>query len=163
MDLETPYDEAQKKLQGTMMFVNGELKEIHKFYFDERVVQTIDHLTGNAATEKVETLEVYLPESGVYASPYGFHVIITKIPKRQWLKSFHSSFYRVSVVGDTGNCSNILASVSKAKKLNIFVDSKGYIYYWNRLIGYIKDPSTYTCTNKAFRQELIDWDKYDNR
>jgi hypothetical protein len=162
MDLEYPEEEANKKLVDTIMFVNGKLEHILKFYVPENIVLVRDYNLCCEVQKTVKTLEVYLPEAGVYPSPKGYYVIITKIPKRQWLKSFSTSFYSVDIVGGDVETNNVLTEISKVKKCNIFVTSQGYIFYWKQIIGYIQDSKTIICTNKAFKQELIDWDRNGN-
>jgi hypothetical protein len=163
MDLPNPVDEASKKLIGTMMFVNGKLKQVDKFLFDLDAVAVFDYDKDTTVAEVVKTLEVYLPEAGAYAHPDGYYVVLNKIPKRQWLRSFHSSFYNVQIVGERLTSNEIMAGIADKKKVNVFVSFDKYIYYWSNTIGYVKNSSTLVCTNPAFKQEIIDWDRNDNK
>lgn len=163
MDLPDPREEAKKKLVGTTMIINGRPMKTMSFFFDDGAIE-VD--LGNTSTcIKVKTLEVYLPEAGVYKHQDGYHVIITKVPKRQWLKSFHLSYYNVNTVGRDGynKGANIFDGIFDKKKQDIFVTEEGFIYFWTKKIGYIKDTNTIVCTNKVFKQELIDWSIYGNR
>ena len=160
MDLPNPEEEAKKKLIGTIMIVNGKPGKIISFDVTSNLIE----VQGEFRTEiiKVKTLEVYLPESGVYSHPNGTYIIIQKIPKRQWLKSFNSSYYDVEVIGNADWNISLFDGIFDKKKQDIFVDIEKRVFFWSTQIGYIKDSSTIVCINKTFRQELIDWDKYDN-
>ena len=156
MNLPNPLEEANKKLVDTYMLVNGQVKLIKEFniYGDDAVVYCPKK--DNIFVEKIETLEIFLPEAGLYQLKAGGHVCLTKKPNRQWHKSYRPGNYNVEPFGSgTGN-SFICELVGKQKK-DILVHSNGLIYYWNKVIGRVKNSSEIVCTNIHYKQELMDW------
>lgn len=159
MDLEDPTDEARKKLERTWMVVNGELLFIKEFFFDDSCVFTQDPGTGEDIAVIVETLDVFLPEAGLYPIANGNILYINKIPKRQWLKSYHDSFYTCKVIGSVRNATPVLPQIVGKNKQDIAVDKNQGIWYWDTLIGHVKDSMSIICINTMFKQELIDWSR----
>ena len=154
INLDNPFNEASKKLYGTWMLVNGVIVQIRQF---EEHTAYFYNENGDSCKEIVKTLETWLPESGNYKLSTGNFVTIIKTAKRQWLKSFHDSFYSIHVEGKKPL--NYLNEIAHTKKQDILVDKNKTIWWWNTTIGYVKNHKTIVCTNKNFIQELIDWSK----
>ena len=153
--LENPFSEASKKLHGTWMLVNDKLAQIREF--QDGGIAYLYNENGEPYKEIVKTLETWLPESGNYALSNGSFATIVKTAKRQWLKSFHDSFYSIYIEGRKPK--NYLNELAHAKKQDILVDGTKTIWWWDTVIGYIKNHKTIVCTNKNFVQEITDWSK----
>jgi hypothetical protein len=161
LNLEEPFSEASKKLQNTWMFVNDELQFVKEF-LDNNCVCIRNFTTEKTEKVKVRTLDVWLPEAGVYALSSGNHVLITKLPKRQWLKSFSDSYYRMSLFGNKDQKGSLYKEASKSKKQNIYVDQDKYIWWWDVKIGFVNSSHSLKCTNQHYEQELRDWNRNAN-
>jgi hypothetical protein len=158
LNLEEPFNEAEKKLRHTWMFVNDELQYIQEFQ-DSNIVLVVDTITNKTSKVKVKTLEVWLPEAGVYPLPNGNFVLLTKLPKRQWLKSFSDTYYRMSLFGEKDQKDSMHKQLAKVKKQNIYVDHNKFIWWWDTKIGHVSSSHSLKCTNQHFSQELVDWCK----
>lgn len=158
LNLEDPFNEAEKKLRHTWMFVNDELQYIHEFQ-DGNIILVLDPSTNKASKIKVKTLEAWLPEAGVYPLPNGNFVLLTKLPKRQWLKSFSDTYYRMSLYGDNPQADSMHRQMSKVKKQNIYVDPNKVIWWWDIKIGFVNSACSLKCTNQHYEQELRDWNR----
>jgi hypothetical protein len=158
MDMNDPWAEARKKLVGVWMFVNGKLVYIVDFSKPDNGV-FINYNEGDREFVKNPKLEVWLPESGLYQVDK-ILLTISKVPKRQWLKSFSSSFYTINTPDKSPLPKDFkIGDIERAKKLDIAVDKHARVWYWENLIGYIKDSSNIVCTNLVYKQELLDWNK----
>lgn len=156
MDLPNPLEEANKKLVDTYMLVNGQVKMIKEFNIYEDTAITWSPKTNISSIEKIETLEIFLPEAGLYQLDKKGFVCLTKKPLRQWHKSYRPGNYNVEPFGSGIDNSFICELVGKQKK-DILVHSNGFIYYWNKIIGRVKNSSEIVCTNIHYKQELMDW------
>jgi hypothetical protein len=156
LNLEEPFTEASKKLQNTWMFVNEEIQFVKEF-LDNNCIYIKNYTTDKTEKVKVKTLDVWLPEAGIYALSSGNHVLITKLPKRQWLKSYSDSYYRMALYGDKYQKGSIHKEASKSKKQNIYVDEHKYIWWWDTPIGHVNNSNSIKCTNQHYSQELKDW------
>lgn len=159
MDLEDPLDEVKRKLSRTWMIVNGELKFIREFFINDGLVVVEDDLTDKQSTIIVKTLDIFLPEAGLYPIANGNILYINKIPKRQWLKSYSDSFYTCKVIGSVRDKIAALPQIVGKKKQDIAVDKNQDIWYWDVPIGHVKDSMSIICTNMMFKQELMDWSR----
>ncbi|UOF80668.1 hypothetical protein [Caudoviricetes sp.] len=157
------FDEAKKKLIGTIMLVNGVPITITSFNWetDEITGSEWVGMVGNKKW-KVKTLQTYLPEAGLYPLSTGQLLLVTKHPKRQWYKSYHSNYYVLKLIGSQrkgveDKVLNHIREIYKKERKDIHVDGVGDIYYFSLKIGYILNKKHLVCTNKNFVQELIDW------
>lgn len=163
MDLPDPAIEAKRKLVNTYMVVNGKVLYIKDFNYalDFALCSIDNNSTGYKV--RVNTLEVWLPETGLYPLNNGQAAFVTKCPKRQWLKSFSPSYYYINFIGENikplDESSSYYNHIYQSKRVTIFVDSYRDIYYFNRNIGYVKDSITIVCTDSRFLQELKDWER----
>ena len=159
MDLDEPFVEANKKLIDTYIFINDELvylKEIGEGT-GTVIVEDLEHRVLKRM--KVSTIKVFLPETGIYPLEKGGFVFLTRLPKKQWHKSFTTNNYSFLCVNCKKDSKTIL-NISKSKRYILYVDSDKQIYYLTRCIGYIKNAQEVVCTNLNFKQELKDWIKY---
>lgn len=157
MDMASPWDEAKKKLTGTWVIINKE-----PCYFIEivDVDENLVHVQGTKGEKKhvkVETLDTFLPESGLYPLSNGQLLLMVKKPKRQWKKSFSDDFYSYKAIGKKTNLpKGWLADVYSNKVSDIACDKEGHIYFWENLIGR-RSKDTIICLDNNFEQELLDW------
>jgi len=149
--------EANKKLTGTYCFINGKLKKCREFH-DKGSVYHYNTTNTKMEETTVTSFKIWLPESGLYQLPNGALFLILKQPKRQWAKSYSDDYYHIIPI-DGDYTDNFYEQLSEANKLNIAITRNGFIYWWNQLIGYIKNEDNIVCTNTAFKQELIDWNR----
>lgn len=156
--------EAKKKLHNTYMVVNGAIWFVKELDFASGcALCTASTKSPKYSKIKVDTLSTWLPETGLYPLTNGVAVLIVKLPKRQWLKSYSDTYYSMKFVGQSelpvdpsfSTCHQVYLS----KKTSIFVDASGFIYYFDKKIGYVKDSNTLVCTDSKFLQELKDWER----
>jgi len=155
-DIHNIYDEAKKKLMGSWCFVNNELVQIYDIPSDSVITADV---CGKKKHIEVQTLKTWLPQTGIYPLESGQACFVVKQPKRQWHRSFMHSFYNVSSLEPTLLPKNYLQLIAASQKTNIFVDTKQNIWWWSKIIGFVKNNETIVCTNKYYKQELIDWCK----
>jgi hypothetical protein len=156
MDMQNPWDEAKKKLLETWCIVNGAPFYLRDFSSMSTVEGKFSGVDKQAEIT-VETLEVFLPESGLYPTTKGNACLVIKKPKRQWQKSFNENFYTVMMIGNVGTQpKNYIEEIAKSKRVDIFKDKSGDIYYWETKIGRV-EKNTLICFDKNFEQELKDW------
>lgn len=159
MDMKDPYEEARKKLLETWVIVNGIPSKILEFHGEESDKLTLRSTTGIASVELVKTLEIFLPESGVYADEKGGGILVVKLPKRQWQKSFSENFYKIrAIVKGHKVPTNYLDFVHKGPRQDIFLDGKKNIWFWENQIGKIENGKV-VCLDMNFEQELKDWSR----
>lgn len=162
MDMDNPYNEADKKLTKTWMFVNGSLQYIHSFNYDDEEV-VVQDFRGVKSAIKVSLLEVFLPETGLYTTthPDGVDILlITKEPKKQWHKSFNTSFYLVKGVNkdiSMNNVSYYLKYLDPLSRKSLLVLENRDIIFFDKSIGYVNDEKAIICTDSRYKQELKDW------
>lgn len=161
IDLKEPLEEAKKKLTDTYMLVNGRVAFVRSFdNADDNIIFITDTQTGEHLNEDVKTLDVWLPETGVYKLKDGYCAYITKIPKRQWAKSFNRNFYKAKILGLEKDLSTSrYTEVANSVRESITNDIGGNIWFLNKRIGIISNK-TVTCLDKNYLQELKDWSKY---
>lgn len=158
-DMKEPWDEAKKKLHETWVIVNGEPVKILEFYGTDSSIVDAKQTNGEIKAISVETLELFLPESGIY-SDGKVGLLVVKLPKRQWQKSFSDLFYKVRTVTKEAALipKNYLDIIYKGKRQDIFVDGKKNIWFWENLVGKI-DKGNIVCLDMNFEQELRDWSR----
>lgn len=160
MDMPNPTDEADKKLTKCYMVVNGEIKYVYSYLHDKGGLSFYDRATDKKHAIVVKTLDVFLPESGIYKCE-DTYIQVVKKPVRQWQRSMSENFYTVQdlLTGNGRMDSVVLTKIFKGKKVDVWVSSEANIYYKNSRIGFIKDEDTLICENKHFKQELLDWSR----
>lgn len=165
--LDLPYKwvfkEAQTKLNETRMFLNGALVYIvsisqdHGVMYKFLISPTKDYAPLLMQASDVSSLEVFLPQSGIYRTTSGQVVMLTKNPIRQWKRSYNNGIYNYTcLVGDTDLYPEELIIDSRT---DIWVSPKNHILYYDIIIGEVVGKTIF-CTNKLYEQELIDWIKY---
>lgn len=159
MDMNDPLHEANKKLLGTWMIVNSKLMEIKEFLPTDNIIYAYSKKENKNINIKVETLDVFLPETGLYSREDFGAVFIHKVPKRQWFKSFHISFYQLIYLGKQNKGKGIMENLHKIKPIKFWVSPEADIYYRDNNIGYIDNNLNIVCTNILFKQELMDWNR----
>jgi len=157
MDLKDPLDEARKKLQDTYMVVNGKILYIKEFFTGTNQLLSINEDTGDGTLIDVLTLDVFLPEAGLYQLSSGNLLCLSKIPKRQWLKSFSRTYYNSDVLGTVTQETRPILDILYQKPQKIAVNSIGNIYFLQTKIGVVKNAKEFICLDLNFAQELIDW------
>ena len=163
MDLTHPEEEAKKKLSKTYMILNGKVAFISEFSIGHNQVVVYDNFTAKSDIVTVETLKTFLPEAGLYQLKNGNLYLLLKIPKRQWLKSFSYTFYKmVCLYEECPQAYEPLNDIYNISKKDIAVSGNGIIYYWGKAIGFIKNSNTITCSNINYHQELTDWSRDAN-
>jgi hypothetical protein len=158
MDLSNPISEANKKLLETYMVVNGEVVLIKEFVYDSDKV--IVKKSTKLQEIKVESIDVFLPESGIYRLDNDFRVLITKVPKRQWCKSFSSSYYNWVFLSGKQTSEWLTELYKNLETRSDITLIKDKFYYWDKMIGYIKSSKTKSsvvCEDLNFKQELVEY------
>lgn len=164
MELDNPIAEANKKLRNTYMIVNGEIALVSDFNIETN--QIFINNGKNVESVIAKSLKVWLPDAGLYQSDIGNLLLVSKIPKRQWSKSFSGEYYKVEQVGQIGfrhrkysHSLQLYNSILDKEPLDFGVDSCGDIYYENELVGSVVDSKSIMCHNPNYEQELSDWCK----
>jgi hypothetical protein len=158
--------EANKKLINTVMFLNGELKYIIEFHWDHNKVSFLDYNAmvegGNHSIGIVKSLEIFMPETGIYSSSELGYIYINKVPKKQWSKSFSEAGYILYTLAKKATKLNSyiqwrnILNLTSFKKVDIIVDKEKNIFYHNHFIGVIGEDRV-ICKNELFTQEIKDW------
>lgn len=150
--LKEGFSSSSPKLYDTWMFVNGELTYIGGF---DSASSSIMDEKGNLI--KVETLEPWLPESGIYTDGKTY-VHISKRTHKHWHKSYRDANYNTTFLGDSSELDRTKLAKSKPQKL---IALRGTIYYERCVVGYIEDKEV-KCINPSLYQELIDYSSRRN-
>lgn len=146
--------EAQAKLQDTDMLIDGKLYYIYEIGQD--YIRAGDGEGNEPVFREVSSLEVWLPETGVYFHKYsGSPIFLQRKPLRQWKKSFSSDFYKISF--PKGSFPFSVLEVDPTIRREFWVDAEGTIWHYESVVGYIKDSQSLVCTTKLYEQELRDW------
>lgn len=74
--------EASRKFVGTWCVINGELNLIQDI-----TPEGILTNNTNFEPEDIETIETWMPETGIYESEKSYY-FLNRLPKKQWKKSF---------------------------------------------------------------------------
>jgi hypothetical protein len=158
--------EANKKLVNTVMFLNGKLEYIIEFHWDFNKVSYLNYDSlvkeGDPLNVAVKSLEVFMPETGLYSSSEFGYIYINKVPKKQWAKSFSEAGYmlyalvkKATKVNTYIQWKNIL-NLTSFKKVDIIVNEEKEIFYHNHFIGVLVEDKV-ICSNELFTQEIKDW------
>lgn len=152
-DLQLCESEAKSKLEETYMVLNGSVVKIYEFFPHANVIRISDE---NGQEEKlVETLEVFLPEVGVYF-PTLIPTLLKKSPIKKWKKSFNFGLYTFQGAVSEAYVDQVY-KFHKCTPVHLF-DYKEAVYFDDKKVGkYNPFTSTVTCTNFDFYQELSDW------
>jgi len=162
LDMKDASGQANHKLAGTLMFVNGELKTINTFDIYENVVYAYRQGDTDLKAYVIKTLEVFMPETGLYHLDDGNLLFIRKSASHQYSRSYNGLLYCLRIVysGKSEPCSiPMLYKLVNYQHRNIAVNRDGYIFYWDECIGYVKDENTVVCTKDLYKQELKDWSR----
>jgi hypothetical protein len=160
MDLPSPFDEARRKLNGTYCIVNNTLVYIVGITTSGIVVQVPgEREDTNINDKQVESISLWLPDSGIYKILGLGWVKLTREPKRQWKKSFSTEFYRLNSL--TGSPFDLdgerISNIFKSKKENDIWVFDNYIMYYDLIIGTINLDNSITVINPIFEQEIRDF------
>jgi len=160
MDMPNPNDEADRKLTKCFMLVNGEIRYVTEYLHEKGGLTYYDHKVDKKVSVVVKTLDVFLPEAGVYKCE-DTYIYVTKKPMRQWQRSISEGFYSVEdfITGSGRMTTDVVSKIYKGKKVDIWVSPNAKLYYKNHNVGYVKDENTFICTSKHFKQELLDWSR----
>lgn len=165
LEIDNPKTEADRKLVNTVMLVNKVPTKIKSFDLDNSFIMGYicnDFTREESCVLKVEDLDVYTPEPGTYISRDKEIVLLEKIPKRIWYKSYHEAQYEISKI-----CSGNISPknygcdfiYNHCIKKDLCVDKRNRIFFWNIHIGNVQENNKIQCTNPLFKQELIDWER----
>lgn len=154
LPLSKVFDEASPKLETTVMKVNGELMYIHRVRQEGLIVSGLSGKEKTLLEKDIQTLEVWLPKTGVYTQRgTNNKVVLTRIPERQWRRSFCTSFYGVNYFSeDEFN----LLDVGPDVRESFWVDSNRVLRFLDIVVGVHEKDGTMTCTDSRFAQELVD-------
>jgi hypothetical protein len=159
-DIGKAYHEAvaNNKLRGTFMIVNNVLAYIKDFDVGGNTVSCSVKPDGPTMDLVVNSLELYLPETGVYAigkQP----TMLWRVPHKQWRKSFSWDFYSATGISNS-TCSDVYKFFGlQAQKI---IEHNNKIYFYTKEIGNVirAQPGgvlDINCTNPVFYQELSDY------
>lgn len=156
LDLPSPLDEARKKLQSTYMELNGELVYVLEIWESRVIYSDKNGDMEEICDPNIKTFNVWLPDCGVYILDGEFY-FLSKLPKKQWKRSFSYDFYQFEGKYKTNNqrLAKIFKLSPEPSRLNI-VDDR--IFYITKEIARIKNGEV-ICTDTLYKQELIDFCK----
>lgn len=152
--------EARNKLTGSFGFVNGKLVYFSDFEFDRlwvRVFKNNKELPQQVFLEKeVEEISLWTPETGAYRTEQDGVIVLTKLPLRQWSKSFKAENYGIEVFdgASIGNYTDILPET----RTEFWVSRNKSLMYLSKKIGTVVGD-TYECI-PLFKQDVEDWMKH---
>ena len=166
LDLPANYvvNEANIKLAGTYMELNGSLQWISEFSSDYVYTKLQGEVSPRAIPEvRISSFNPWMPSSGVFTSKSGEKVCLVKNPRRQWKRSFHPENYTVSGYPLSDNFSTYDFDLF-APPVEIFKSSEDFIFYHLNCIGRVHTDkitlkkSLYS-RDSRFTNELIAWAK----
>ena len=137
--------EAKNKFVNCYLIINNLLHKIKHIDTDNLIIsEREDPLNGR----DINSIEVWLPDSGVYiTSPFQVYApcILKKRPLRQYKQSFSWDFY-------TASREITINSLFTSHKIDNVYIYKSYLYFIDIRIGEcIKGK--WKCTNKIFQSE----------
>lgn len=151
----------KEKLIGTFMRINGKVGYVHSLLTSSNTIKAdFGGLTDVPQPQEVpvDTLDVFLPETGIYEVDQGIGVGVLKTPMKQWKKSFSPSFYKVTTL-DGKPRSDLVYQLNTARKVPFIFSMTGVIY-----AGISIKIGTYNFLSKeilltdyTFYQDLLDW------
>lgn len=152
--------EAQNKLTNTYCVVNGKLS-----YFleidEEGIRVVVDEDVRHISADKVESIELWLPTSGIYSCTDGSILYVTKNAIRQWLKSFSYNYYTVQKLNDKNlfTANKMAFAIFSATPIPNGIWVKGNeVYYLNGLIATyvynVAKVAEINIINPLFKQEI---------
>jgi len=166
--MELPYplslQEAQKKLHDTYLVVNDVLVYVKEI--SETSIRGFDNTYQDKlyVGDAVNSINAFLPDSGVYEVPKCGIIFLTKIPRKQWKKSFSTDFYSIS--GENAGDAIFKIYSCNLSPVNFYI-SKNHLWYLKKKIGDVV-AQTIHLKDDDYRQELIDltkrtpkWRKYN--
>lgn len=169
--LTTALNEAsgKEKLANTAMIVNGKVGLVKEIYPEKGQVHVLFPDGGRIVT--VSSLEVFLPETGIYYHK-NFAVYIEKLAKKQWKKSFHADFYKIKSFNGSppDNDIDLVTFLHTAKNIPFYLSKVGRLFYRHQIIGEeIPWAVAYGDTTKHIKlyenthyQGLLDYIKKEN-
>lgn len=152
------YGEASAKLTKTWVKLNGELVKVIALDKTEIVVANKEGVYTTYHEKKVNKLEIFLPESGVYfENKTNEPLVLFRKPLRQWHKSYYPELYAAtSIFGQVDP-----VNIDESSRTEFWKDKVNRLWYWTTRIGYV-DPvkKKVVCTHSHYQQELKDWLTY---
>jgi hypothetical protein len=149
------FEEANKKLTNVHLFIDNKLHHIKEWCKDYAICY--NKKTGDTYTCTGNKISLWLPRAGIYPLSNGNFVLLTKIPKRQWCRSYSELFYSFATMGSNKGKVDVYEEISTKTPIDIYIDPQKFIWWWDIKIGYIKNSKTVVCTDKEFVQEIKDW------
>lgn len=149
--------DSKEKLRNTYMFVNGTLTYVKAFVWSVGCVLAWDIKTDAETTVEVETLEPWLPLTGLYITDK-IAVHISKKAHKHWKKSFVYDNYRFEIIKNNlkhSDC-HLYQELSNTTPEPIAIVDKA-VYFNLKTIGKIGKDNIISCTKPQFYQELLDF------
>ena len=146
--------EAKKKLVGTYIRINGTIGQVESIT-NTRLLIVHETAAVEYRVEDIESIEVVLPEPGMYLYTKNKDTIILQITKstsKQWRKSFNHDLYRIS---DRFDCLYDGYALDKLVKLHDVYLHQGSIWHQYTKIGDYQGKKV-TLYDDTFKQELKD-------
>jgi len=152
--------EAKKKLVGTYIRVNGKIGQVDHISMGSMTLIHSD-LVYEYKEEEIESIEVLLPEPGMYLYTKNGDTSVLQITKhtsKQWRKSFNCDLYRITDRFDNLYDGYLLDALVRLPDIYLY---QGDIYYQYTKIGEYKlNPKgktrSITLYDDTFKQELKD-------
>jgi hypothetical protein len=171
LDLHEPMKEVKDKLLGTYIELNGEIV----LFADVTAVGNkndvlVVHKLGSSLTyeptpalvEKIESINLFLPEAGNYPIPKGGFINVQKRPNRQYARSLKLENYLFSFYTEPAHFFmdiTLYLHLLRPENRETISVCGNIIYYLTTRIGYFTEKNNIRCTNEFFEQELIEWYK----
>ena len=150
---------SKEKLTNTYMLVNGQVAYVNAFDLEENKVLCLFDENGANKWVDVDTLDVFLPDTGLYQKGE-YALFVEKYPYKQWKKSAHDSFYGTIWVRREAE-ENYFFFLSGATPTKFFVcELSGKVYCGSKIVGlFNKIEGTINMTNKDFYIDVEQWIK----
>lgn len=151
-DLAMKEAEYREKLHNVYMFVNGTLRWVSSYNKQDGLI------LANKVWMEVDTLDVWVPDTGVYTNQKdGTKILLVKRPMKQWKKSFTLDYYSIfRVYGDYVDEYDF-NQYAKSECETIYQTNTSTIKAFKDVIGYIEMDNFVKCTKPEFYQEIIDY------
>ena len=147
----------KEKLRNTYMFVNGTLRYVSKFRWEDNGIDIYDLTKDSITTVDVETLEPWLPLSGMYVTDK-FAVHLVKKAHKHWRKSFYADNYVLNFITIlSSSVEKILYTTMATLQPEKMAVVKNHIYLEGKSIGKIDKNGVVILSNPLFYQEVLDF------
>lgn len=150
-DLAMKEADYREKLRSVYMFVNGTLRWVSGYNKQDGLI------LADKVWMEVDTLDVWVPDTGVYTSQKdGTKILLVKRPMKQWKKSFTLDYYSIHLVAGEHPDEYNFNEYAKSE-CEVIYQKVNLIKAFDKSIGKLSSDNSVKCVHPEFYQELVDY------